>query len=79
MTASPFLVGGKLPTVPQSGCFGYDKFGCPCLILTPMTFIQVFKLDGDDTASATRLVDANERPSSCSFMVVLLQHTTSSS
>ena len=48
------------------------------MILTPMTFIQVSKLDGDDTASATRLVDANERPSSCSFMVVLLQHTSSS-
>ena len=78
VTASPFLAGGKLPTVPQSGCFGYDKFGCPCLILTPMTFIQASKLDGDDTASATRLVDANERPSSCSFMVVLLQHTSSS-
>ena len=39
VTASPFLAGGKLPTVPQSGCFGYDKFGCLCLIVTPKTFI----------------------------------------
>ena len=48
------------------------------MILTPMIFMQVSKLDGDGTASAIRLVDANERPSSCSFMVVLLQHTSSS-
>ena len=44
--------------------------GCPYLT-DPQLMIQVPKLDGDRIAAFLVLVDANVRPSSCSFISVL--------